>query len=112
MITTDPYGISHVIRPGPLPEPLISVSTRDPQDAVDRCLNCSAEECYGNCAPTGSARYTGERMDVRRRRLRDEQIRLMLLDKQNVQDICSKLGISRNTLFNAKRRLRERGDIT
>ncbi len=83
-----------------------SVSTRDPQSAVDRCLNCTANECSGGCTPEQNL-PKGRKGYVTECKVRD----LINSGWRNNEAICEELGISKDTLFTAKRRLRERGEI-
>ena len=115
MIGNDPYGIRHAVKPWDLPEPLKSVSTHDPQCAVNRCLNCAAplSLCRGDCKPGQDG--PGERpvpSQMRRAHCRDEKIReLIRAGWRNNDAICEELEISKSTLIAAKRRLKERGEI-
>lgn len=112
MITQSPYGLGHIIKPGRLPEPMDPVHTCDPQSAIDRCLDCEKDKCCGTCKPEDSAKYTGERRDVKRRKLRDEKILAMISEgRMSDKEICDQLGIGKSTFYNAKKRLRERGAL-
>lgn len=117
MITSNPYGLTHIIRPGHLPEPLSPVSTRDPQCAVDRCLDCKIppELCFGTCDPYGEAK-ANERAagayDYEARRSRyqelDEKVREMLEAGYNDYPICRALRITEKQLKMSKKRLQYR----
>lgn len=112
MITCNPYGIGHIIRPGRLPEPLEPVSTRDPQSAVDRCLNCTAEQCFGTCGPyDGIRERTSERPEEdpedRRKRQRaiDAKVEAMLSAGYGHYPICRELQITEKELNQARGRI-------
>ncbi len=113
MIGNDPYGIRHAVRPGyGEPEPLEPVSTRDPPQAVNRCLCCTIPitECAGNCGPVDGPKLCGRPARREKTRLRDEKIRdLINAGWVNNDAICEELKISMSTLIAAKRRLREDG---
>lgn len=108
MITTDPYGIRRAIKPGygePLsPEP---VNTYDPQEYVDKCLNCPV---IGDCSPALIECPLNPKSHTRGNK--DEKVlKLISAGWRNNDAICEELGISKDTLFRTKRRLRERGEI-
>lgn len=112
MITAEPYGIRHIIKPGyGEPEPVEPVSTRDPQYAINRCLSCIAERCSGECKPNQNGPRTRPTQSEHVR-LRDEKILgLIRAGWRNNDAICEELGISKDVLFSAKRRLREKGEL-
>lgn len=108
MITTDPYEIRHAIKPGygePFsPEP---ISTRDPQEYVDKCLNCPVEGgCNSALAKCPLNPKSGTRNSTDKKVLK-----LIFTGWRNNDAICEELGISKDMLFRTKRRLRERGEI-
>lgn len=98
-----------VTKPGRLPdslEPSIPPNTRDPQSAVNRCLSCTKEECFGTCKPE-FARPRETKGKITERKIRD----LILSGWVNDDSICEELNISKSTLYAAKRRLIERKEI-
>ena len=113
MIMTDPYRLHHnVIKPGHLPEPLEPVSTRDPQSAVDRCLNCTAEQCFGTCGPyEGVRERTSERPEEdpadrqKWQRAIDAKVKTMLAAGYGNYPICRELQITEKELRQAKARI-------
>lgn len=108
MITTDPYGIRHAIKPG-YGEPLSTdpVNTYDPQEYVDKCLSCPV---IGDCnsglieCPLNPKSRTRDGKD-------EKVLKLISAGWRNNEAICEELGISKSTLSLAKRRLREQGKI-
>lgn len=115
MITRDPYSIRHVVKPGyGEPEPVEPVRTRDPQPAVNRCLDCTVPQllCFGTCEPGDEPNLCGRPVRREKTRLRDEKILdLIRAGWRNNDAICEELGISMSTLIVAKRRLREKGEL-
>lgn len=113
MITNDPYGISNVIKPGHMPDPIEPVHTCDPQWVIDLCLECKIDNCYPwsdgcelKAARKREIKHRLETLD------RDEKILYLLTHGwRNTECICEELGIGRAALSAAKKRLRERGAI-
>lgn len=108
MITTDPYGIRHAIKPG-YGEPLSSepIDTHDPPEYVDKCLSCPV---IGDC--NSALIECPLNPKSRARDGKDEKVlKLISAGWRNNDAICKELGISKSTLSLAKRRLRARGDI-
>lgn len=117
MITSSPCGLGHIIKPGHLPEPLEPVSTRDPQCAVDRCLDCKIppELCFGACSPYGEAKANKRSAgaydhEARRSRYQELDAKVEAMVKAGYDDypICRALGITEKQLKTAKDRLRYR----
>ena len=120
MITADPYDISHAIRLGyGEPEPVEPISTRDSPENVEACQNCLLPDCRASspaCPLRGKAprikthrqsAEAAERISERANRVRD----LINAGWRNSEAICEELHISPWMLQDAKRRLRERGEI-
>lgn len=114
MITSNPYGIGHIIKPGHLPEPLQPVNQRDPQSAVDRCLACKIpkEKCFGTCGPYSDAKENDRAAgayDYEAKRSRyqdlDEKVDAMVKAGYNNYPICRALGITEKQLKMSKKRL-------
>ena len=45
MITKNPYGTNHIIKPGCLPEPMKPVRTCDPPESMAIYLSCTRPNC-------------------------------------------------------------------
>lgn len=122
MITNSPYGLTNVIKPGRVPEPLQPIHTCDPQEAIDTCLSCKVK---GGCRPESSLckLYRPKRNKKSKgigkggtraalRVQRDEKILQMIrCGWRNKEVICQELGIGMSTLNQAIQRIRDRGDI-
>lgn len=103
MITQSPYGLGHITKPGRLPEPLEPVHTCDPQSAIDRCLNCTAKKCFGNCKTEGHDRESI--------RIRNEKILEMILAGAGYLEICETAGVKISTFYGVKKKFKARGMI-
>lgn len=114
MITSNPYRLRNVIKPGKLPEPLEPVHTCDPQWAIDRCLECKMGGCYPDAdgCKLNEANKQREAIHKPETLERDEKLLYLLTHGwRNTECICEKLNMSKKALTAAKKRLRERGAI-
>lgn len=113
MITRSPYRLTNVIKPGRMPEPIEeTVHTCDPQWAIDICLECRVR---GGCKPDSSKCKLNNQHEVVHKPEtleRDERLLYLLTHGwRNTEAICQELGIRKQALSAAKKRLRERGAI-
>ena len=119
MITNSPYGITNVIRPGWMPEPLQPVHTCDPEEIIAVCLKCPVEgECHPELSICPLNRRNKDNQNAKpskrtiARAERDEKLLYLLTHGwRNTECICEELGIKKAALCAAKKRLRERGEI-
>lgn len=111
MITHSPYSHRNIIKPGRMPEPLKPVHTCDSPDVIAICLKCPVK---GGCRPSSpgcqvktrpSKDRTAERIE------RDKKICEMVKAGWKNKAICEELRIKKATLSEAKKRLKERGEI-
>lgn len=75
--------------------------TIEPQEQIERCLNCPYEKCI-NCLGCceGGKKGRPDKCDL-------DELRELLKLKKTTPEICAKLGISRSTFFEHKRKLVE-----
>lgn len=61
MVTTRPYKLDCVTKTGyGEPVPIKRFGVFEPQEDIDRCLDCTAPKCYGNCEHGKQPKKDGE----------------------------------------------------
>lgn len=113
MVTQSPYKLEHVTKPGhgePVPVRTDDFSPRDTPENVRRCLSCTFPACRnGACIYVGEPQKRKAKKAVQDTSAVDlaiwEKIRIGGTDSW----ICAELGISRDELAAAKKRLKKSG---
>jgi len=122
MITSDPYGIRYACAPWVERFAAEDLLVSDPPERIAVCTACTMEECRMesvDCPLNGKKNREKAFKKCKSRKTphekmleRDEIIRDMIhAGWRNDESICEKLGISKSTLYGAKRRLRDAGEI-
>lgn len=113
MITSDPYGITKVIKPGHMPEPLEPVHTCDPQHIIDLCLDCKVPGGCNQLSHNCPLRKVKEKTEKKKQWTldRDEQIARMVNRGASAREIAGKFKISERMVSEIKRRLVRKGKI-
>lgn len=105
------YGGS-VIKPGygdqKPPKP---IQTYDPPDAMDKCLNCTASECNMKSEECKLNKKTGSKKAAEIAERDEKVLKLLKSGWINIDAICEEVGISRNTYFSTKKKLKRKGLI-
>lgn len=112
MITADPYGLAHCIRPGHLPEPVTPMCHYDPPEVEAACLSCSVR---GECNPRSKQCRVRTKRGARgmlkepeqQISMQDERIRDMPHWGWRDLTLCRETGITPEELERAKKRIRD-----